>query len=226
MSAEHAEVMKRLLDIQIELKAPKGQFNSFGKYNYRSAEDILEAVKPLCKIHGAVLTITDELVTIGDRYYVKATAALMSVDGGEVYTHAYAREDADRKGMDGSQITGAASSYARKYALNGLFCIDDTKDADADEHTKNQQDTKSGNEPPTDAAVPDEPGNYLIHAKGKLYDGYTIRQIDLANGGRDILLKMCDSSVPVGSPAYEIQQMVVRYLEKQTGAQNDEEPPF
>lgn len=125
--------MKKLIEIQKELKAPKGQYNSFGKYKYRSAEDILEAVKPLCAERGCLLTLTDELVNIGSRYYVKATAQFH--DGDMPYkVTAYAREDEIKKGMDGSQITGTASSYARKYALNGLFLIDDTKDTDTDEN--------------------------------------------------------------------------------------------
>lgn len=120
----------RLVLIQSTLKAPKGQYNSFGKYHYRSAEDILEAVKPLLAENGLSMTISDTLENIGTRYYVKATATL--TDGEDsVSVSAYAREEETKKGMDGSQITGAASSYARKYALNGLFLIDDTKDADA-----------------------------------------------------------------------------------------------
>jgi hypothetical protein len=122
--------MKELIAIQSELKAPKNQWNSFGKYNYRSAEDILEAVKPLLKKHECYLTISDEMVVLGDRYYVKATATLTANDGNYTSTTAYAREEENKKGMDASQITGATSSYARKYALNGLFCIDDTKDSD------------------------------------------------------------------------------------------------
>lgn len=129
--------MKELINIQSELKAPKGQYNSFGKYKYRSAEDILEAVKPLLKKYECALTLTDEVVMVGDRYYIKATARL-NKDNETESVSAYAREDFDKKGMDGAQITGTASSYARKYALNGLFCIDDTKDADTDEY-KNQQ---------------------------------------------------------------------------------------
>lgn len=122
--------MKELIEIQNELKAPKNQWNSFGKYNYRSAEDILEAVKPLLKKHGCHLTISDEMIQLGDRYYVKATATL-SKDADSISTTAFAREPESKKGMDESQITGMASSYARKYALNGLFLIDDTKDADS-----------------------------------------------------------------------------------------------
>lgn len=122
--------MKILNKIQTELKAPKSQRNNFGKYNYRSCEDILEAVKPLLKKYEATLIIADDIVLIGNRYYVKATATLTSADGINVAS-AFAREEEARKGMDASQITGSASSYARKYALNGLFAIDDTKDADA-----------------------------------------------------------------------------------------------
>ena len=122
---------KKLLAIQTELKAPKAQYNKFGQYNYRSCEDILEAVKPLCVRHECVLTLTDEIVEVGGRVYVKATAHLTSVNGGNTQVTAFAREEETKKGMDASQITGSASSYARKYALNGLFCIDDTRDADA-----------------------------------------------------------------------------------------------
>lgn len=123
--------MKELINIISELKAPKGQYNSFGKYKYRSCEDILEAVKPLCVKNNVLLTITDDIVLIGDRYYVKATATVTNLEGASVSASALAREEDTKKGMDGSQVTGASSSYARKYALNGLFCIDDTKDADA-----------------------------------------------------------------------------------------------
>lgn len=125
-----------LSKIQKEMKAPKSQFNAFGKYKYRSCEDILEAVKPF--LNGTVLYISDEMVLIGDRYYIKATATLRNGDDAVSVT-AYAREEAEKKGMDSSQITGAASSYARKYALNGLFLIDDTKDSDAtNEHGKGE----------------------------------------------------------------------------------------
>lgn len=127
--------MKALQKIQEELKAPKSLYNSFGKYSYRSAETILEAVKPLLAQYGAQLTLSDEIIAVNERIYVKATASI--TDGTEtVETTAYAREPDEKKGMDGSQITGTASSYARKYALNGLFLIDDTKDADTDEYHK------------------------------------------------------------------------------------------
>lgn len=128
-------IYQRLRKVQMELKAPKGQFNSFGKYNYRSCEDILEAVKPLLDKNDLVMTVSDEIVAVGDRIYIKATATVRH--GNEVVTNtAYARESEKKTGMDDSQITGTASSYARKYCLNGLFLIDDTKDADTDEYRK------------------------------------------------------------------------------------------
>ncbi len=132
--------MKELIEIQSELKAPKGQYNTFGKYYYRSCEDILESVKPLLKKHNCSLTISDDIVQLGDRFYVKATARLKNDNNEVEEVSASARETSSKKGMDDSQITGTASSYARKYALNGLFCIDDTKDADTDE---NKEESKS-----------------------------------------------------------------------------------
>lgn len=129
------EFIEKIVAIQSELKAPKGQYNSLGKYNYRSCEDILEGVKPLLTKHGLVLTIQDSIDLIGDRFYIKATATI--TDGKErLSTSAYARESLDKKGMDASQVTGATSSYARKYALNGLLAIDDTKDADTMDNSK------------------------------------------------------------------------------------------
>ena len=125
------EINIKVMNIQQELKAPKGQYNDFGKYAYRSCEDILEAVKPLLKKEKVVLTISDELQYIGNRYYIKATATLIDTESeATISNSAYAREEETKKGMDGSQITGASSSYARKYALNGLFGIDDNKDSD------------------------------------------------------------------------------------------------
>lgn len=133
------EVLSKLIALQSELKAPKGQFNKFGGYKYRSCEDILEAVKPLLNKQGCSLIISDTLENIGERYYVKATVTIYDKDTGKsISNSAYAREEESKKGMDGSQITGTASSYARKYALNGLFLIDDTKDADTDEFTQQQ----------------------------------------------------------------------------------------
>lgn len=127
-------VYEKLIKVQAELKAPKSKFNSFGKYKYRSLEDILEGVKPLLEKNKASLVIADSMEQVGDRYYLKATATFIDTENGEsVSNSALARESADKKGMDDSQITGTASSYARKYALNGLLLIDDTKDADTDE---------------------------------------------------------------------------------------------
>lgn len=131
-------IYSQLAKVQQALKAPKNQRNNFGNYNYRSCEDILEAVKPLLIANDLALTISDEMVEVGGRIYVKATAILYATDGNptgayiqNITVSAFAREEETKKGMDAAQITGSASSYARKYALNGLFCIDDTKDADA-----------------------------------------------------------------------------------------------
>lgn len=137
---------EKLQTIQNSLKAPKGQFNKFGNYSYRSCEDILEAVKPLLKEQSLTLILSDEPVLIGERYYIKATCTV--TDGEEtLQATAYAREAETKKGMDDSQITGAASSYARKYALNGMFCIDDTKDADStNKHGANEPEPLNGND--------------------------------------------------------------------------------
>ena len=140
--------MKELRSIQTELNAPKNQYNAFGKYSYRSCEDILAAVKPLLSAYHCTLTLTDGIELIGDRFYVRATATLTNDTGDTASTTAYAREDEVKKGMDGAQITGAASSYARKYALNGLFCIDDVKDPDA---------TNKGDASPRKAQAPSAP---------------------------------------------------------------------
>ena len=121
--------------IQQGLKAPKGQYNSFGKYHYRSCEDILESVKPHLMEQACTLVVSDEIVAIEGRFYIKATATLTNSQGGKVFATAYAREQDSKSGMDASQLTGSTSSYARKYALNGLFCIDDTKDADTMDNT-------------------------------------------------------------------------------------------
>ena len=143
-------IYEKLLKIQAELKAPKTQFNKFGNYNYRSCEDILEAVKPLCKTAEAVTLLSDELTLIGERYYIKATAKLIDTKEPTnfIEVSAFAREEADKKGMDGSQITGASSSYARKYALNGLFNIDDTKDSDSTNDKNGKVDTPKTPEAP------------------------------------------------------------------------------
>ena len=141
---ETKNIWKKLAEVQSILDAPKNQYNSFGKYNYRSCEDILAAAKPLCIEKGLVLTIYDEIVLVGERYYVEATATIIEIStGNKHFVKAKAREPLTKKGMDEPQITGTASSYSRKYALNGLFAIDDTKDADTNEYKAKQ---KIGNE--------------------------------------------------------------------------------
>lgn len=135
-------VYEKLLAVQSELKAPKGQYNSFGKYKYRSCEDIMEAVKPILAKNKAVILLDDEIREIGGRFYVNATAQFFDCeDGNFIETRAFAREDESKKGMDGAQVTGSTSSYARKYALNGLLAIDDTKDTDATNTHGNEEPT-------------------------------------------------------------------------------------
>lgn len=129
---ENTNIYKKLNQIQIKLKAPKSQFNKFGNYKYRNCEDILEALKPLLNEFKTVISLKDEIIFIEERFYVKATVTLIDSETGEAFsTSAFAREEETKKGQDGSQITGSSSSYARKYALNGLFAIDDTKDSDS-----------------------------------------------------------------------------------------------
>ena len=131
---ESTSIYAALAAVQSELKAPKGQMNTFGGYRYRSCEDILEAVKPILKAHDLLLTLSDEPKVLEGWHYIEATAKLESLDGGCISVKAYAREPEQKTKMDAAQVTGTSSSYARKYALNGLFCIDDTKDADTDEY--------------------------------------------------------------------------------------------
>lgn len=152
--SEGKSIYAALQAVQRDLKAPKAQNNSFGKYKYRSAEDILEAVKPLLNDNGLILTLDDDVVVVGDRFYIKVTATVIdSVTGDNIITHALAREPLVKKGMDDSQITGTASSYARKYALNGLFAIDDTKDADTDEYTAQTSQNRAGAAKPQNAGT-------------------------------------------------------------------------
>ena len=163
----HSSLLLYLAQIQSELKAPKGQRNNFGKYNYRSCEDILEAVKPLLQVRGLVILITDDIVQIGERYYVRATATIYDSDGSYISNSALAREELKRSGMDASQITGATSSYARKYALNGLFAIDDTKDADA---------TNKGQDEPKPAKATAQPA-FSDEIKGALAKAQTVQEL-------------------------------------------------
>lgn len=162
-------IQAKLLNIQRELKAPKSQRNDFGKYNYRSCEDILEALKPLLEKYKVCLYISDDLVEIGGRNYVKATVTVTCIeDGTTISNTAFAREEETKKGMDGSQITGASSSYARKYALNGLFAIDDTKDSDY---------TNKGDSKPEKKEKPIMATDKQIQLIEKLYDDENIVKI-------------------------------------------------
>lgn len=171
--AEGKPIFAALMAVQAELKAPKNQHNSFGKYDYRSAEDIIEAVKPLLKENGLFLNMSDEVVLVGDRYYIKATVKVVDVVTGEsVQTSALAREAAQKKGMDESQVTGTASSYARKYALNGLFAIDDNRDADTDEYVRQASQNAAGARPsrnayPSKGSANDDLRSKAMHALSK-----------------------------------------------------------
>ena len=171
--AEGKPIFAALMAVQAELKAPKNQHNSFGKYDYRSAEDIIEAVKPLLKENGLFLNMSDEVVLVGDRYYIKATVKVVDVVTGEsVQTSALAREAAQKKGMDESQVTGTASSYARKYALNGLFAIDDNRDADTDEYARQTSQSAAGarsqrNAYPSKGSANDDLRSKAMHALSK-----------------------------------------------------------
>ena len=158
-------IYEKLMNVQYSLKAPKGQYNAFGKYKYRSCEDIVESVKPLLAAHGLLLTLSDEIVLVADRIYVKATATIIDVaEGKEISVTALAREEETKKGMDGSQVTGASSSYARKYALNGLFAIDDTKDSDStNTHGKEDEEIPKQNGPKK------TPRQMLIDRLGELH---------------------------------------------------------
>lgn len=217
---------EKLLAIQTKLKAPKGQYNSFGKYSYRSAEDILEAVKPLNAEQGVLLTITDEIKEIGGRVYVVATATVS--DGTDtLQVSAFAREPENKKGMDESQITGATSSYARKYALNGLYAIDDNKDADTDEH-KQQQD----NAPKKQPAQKKQQKQQQQQEKGfteqelhELVEKY-VRNIEALGVDRAKLIEFVCNKHSVGNlfdlkPNVLVGELKAIYLNKKGQAQNE-----
>ena len=157
-------VYEKLANVQSTLKAPKGQYNAFGKYKYRSCEDIVESVKPLLKANGLLLTLSDEITMMADRIYVKATATITdTAEGKNISVTAFAREEETKKGMDGSQVTGASSSYARKYALNGLFAIDDTKDSDStNTHGQESEPRKEQPKPGPTASKKQTPREMLI----------------------------------------------------------------
>ena len=199
---------QRLGWVQRELKAPKGQMNAFGNYKYRSCEDILEAVKPLVHTQGCYLTISDEVVMLGERFYVKATATFTSAyDEHAIEVSSYAREALVKKGMDEAQITGSASSYARKYALNGLFAIDDTKDPDTKDNREAPQAKRV-------SAPSGNPGDYVITI-GKKYKGQKLS--DVKNNELESFAEWLENSAkesgkPLSGPGKEFVSMVEKYL--------------
>ena len=185
--AESKSIRDCLVYIQSNLKAPKSQYNAFGKYKYRKAEDILEALKPHLKATNCVVTVSDEIVLVGDRIYVKATATLSNEGGSSISTVAFAREADTKTGMDAAQVTGAASSYARKYALNGLFCIDDTADPDV---TNGQDNLKEAityiNSLTTEKQMAEAWALYAPYygEDAKFKAAFTKHQMEIANGTR------------------------------------------
>lgn len=188
-------IYEKLSAIQAELKAPKNQHNSFGNYNYRSCEDILENVKPICRKNRTTLVLSDTLENIGERYYIKATAELIDLDEkASIQVSAFAREEESKKGMDGSQVTGASSSYARKYALNGLFNIDDTKDSDYTNGIGSQAAPQQQKAPAPKAAYPAKQTAPTNASDGDF-------QPTCANCGKPISIKVHDySAKKFGAP--------------------------
>lgn len=215
---------EKLLAIQTKLKAPKGQYNSFGKYSYRSAEDILEAVKPLNAEQGVLLTITDEIKEIGGRVYVVATATVS--DGTDtLQVSAFAREPENKKGMDESQITGATSSYARKYALNGLYAIDDNKDADTDEHKQQQDNAPKKQQGQKQQAQKQQEKGFTEQELHKLVEKY-VRNIEALGVDRAKLIEFVCNKHSVGNlfdlkPNVLVGELKAIYLNKKGQAQNE-----
>lgn len=185
-------IYEKLLKIQTELKAPKNQRNTFGGYDYRSCEDILEAVKPLCEKHNLLLTLSDEIVMVGQRYYVKATALLIDLDveNSTFERVAYAREEENKKGMDASQVTGATSSYARKYVLNAMFCIDDTKDADTDAYQKQNKVENKPASKPTYANKTQKPQTQQVPTT--ISDAQRKRLFAISNGNNEVVKRVLE----------------------------------
>ena len=187
-------IYSKLIEVQKELKAPKGQYNNFGRYNYRSAEDILEAVKPLLHKQGLLQVITDDVISVGERVYIKATVSIYdSVSSETISNSAFARESETKKGMDDSQVTGTASSYARKYALNGLYAIDDTKDADSNEYNAQNGANSGGNgrSRPITPLIQKPTKNELL----KLFNEVKTNGIDEATLKAEMLIRFADSDV-------------------------------
>lgn len=215
---------EKLLAIQTKLKAPKGQYNSFGKYSYRSAEDILEAVKPLNAEQGVLLTITDEIKEIGGRVYVVATATVS--DGTDtLQVSAFAREPENKKGMDESQITGATSSYARKYALNGLYAIDDNNDADTDEHKQQQDNAPKKQQGQKQQAQKQQEKGFTEQELHELVEKY-VRNIEALGVDRAKLIEFVCNKHSVGNlfdlkPNVLVGELKAIYLNKKGQAQNE-----
>jgi len=215
---------EKLLAIQTKLKAPKGQYNSFGKYSYRSAEDILEAVKPLNAEQGVLLTITDEIKEIGGRVYVVATATVS--DGTDtLQVSAFAREPENKKGMDESQITGATSSYARKYALNGLYAIDDNKDADTDEHKQQQENSPKKQPAQKQQHKQQQEQGFTEQELHELVEKY-VRNIEALGVDRAKLIEFVCNKHSVGNlfdlkPNVLVGELKAIYLNKKGQAQNE-----
>lgn len=218
---------EKLLAIQTKLKAPKGQYNSFGKYSYRSAEDILEAVKPLNVEQGLLLTITDEIKEIGGRVYVVATATVS--DGTDtLQVSAFAREPENKKGMDESQITGATSSYARKYALNGLYAIDDNKDADTDEHKQQQENAPKKQQTQKQQAQKQQQQQEKGFTEQELHELVEkyVRNIEALGVDRAKLIEFVCNKHSVGNlfdlkPNVLVGELKAIYLNKKGQAQNE-----
>lgn len=215
---------EKLLAIQTKLKAPKGQYNSFGNFNYRSAEDILEAVKPLNAEQGVLLTITDEIKEIGGRVYVVATATVS--DGTDtLQVSAFAREPENKKGMDESQITGATSSYARKYALNGLYAIDDNKDADTDEHKQQQDNAPKKQQAQKQQQKQQQEQGFTEQELHELVEKY-VRNIEALGVDRAKLIEFVCNKHSVGNlfdlkPNVLVGELKAIYLNKKGQAQNE-----
>lgn len=217
---------EKLLSIQTKLKAPKGQYNSFGKYSYRSAEDILEAVKPLNAEQGVLLTITDEIKEIGGRVYVVATATVS--DGTDtLQVSAFAREPENKKGMDESQITGATSSYARKYALNGLYAIDDNKDTDTDEHKQQQENAPKKQQAQKQQAQKQQQQQEQGFTEKELHELVEkyVRNIEALGVGRAKLIEFVCNKHSVGNlfdlkPNVLVGELKAIYLNKKGQAEN------
>lgn len=204
MATKDKTLVELLAEVQAELKAPKGQRNSFGKYNYRSAEDIVEAVKPLLNKRGLILNISDEMVQVGDRYYIKATSAVYDKERDCIEAVGYAREALSQAGMSEGQVTGTTSSYARKYSLNGLFAIDDNKDLDSDEHQANNK--KDDSAPKTTSTTTSNAPKSTTSGKTPTTKKESIKPP--LNLGTESFKKACDA---VKNKTYTVEQIKGMY---------------